>query len=96
MQKKVLPGVGLAIASLAPALFAAEVATPPQIVNAAGRSDPPFFPFCIDWHDAKKRCCHAVDQEAADLSRNDSVKDGSRAHAKTQSRQDGKASRVQL
>jgi sugar phosphate isomerase/epimerase len=57
MQKRVLLAVGLAITSLAAALFAAEVVTnvPPKNPSAAGQSGYPFFPFCIDWHDAKKR-----------------------------------------
>jgi len=57
MQKRVLLAVGLAITSLAAALFAAEPATnaPPKNPGAAGLRGYPFFPFCIDWHDAKKR-----------------------------------------
>jgi sugar phosphate isomerase/epimerase len=57
MQKTILLAVGLAASSLAAALFAAEVVTnaPSQNASAAGQGGYPFFPFCIDWHDAKKR-----------------------------------------
>jgi len=57
MRKRLLRAVGFATASLAAALFAAEGSThaPPQPARAEGLAGYPFFPFCIDWHDAKKR-----------------------------------------
>ncbi|HWW01965.1 MAG TPA: TIM barrel protein [Candidatus Acidoferrum sp.] len=57
MQKRLLLAVGLTTASLAARLFAVEVPTnaPPQPASAPGQGGYPFFPFCIDWHDAKKR-----------------------------------------
>jgi sugar phosphate isomerase/epimerase len=57
MHKRILLAVGLATASLAAGLFAVEVPTnaPPQPASAPGQGGYPFFPFCIDWHDAKKR-----------------------------------------
>lgn len=57
MQKRILLAVGLAISSLATALLAADVAATAshQSRSASALSQYPFFPFCIDWHDAKKR-----------------------------------------
>jgi sugar phosphate isomerase/epimerase len=57
MHKRILLAVGLATASLAARLIAVEVPTnaPPQPASAPGQGGYPFFPFCIDWHDAKKR-----------------------------------------
>jgi sugar phosphate isomerase/epimerase len=57
MHKRILLAVGLATASLAAPLVAVEVPTnaPPLLASAPGLGDYPFFPFCIDWHDAKKR-----------------------------------------
>jgi hypothetical protein len=45
------------LSSLAAVLLAGEVATnaAPQPASAASQGVYPFFPFCIDWHDAKKR-----------------------------------------
>jgi sugar phosphate isomerase/epimerase len=43
MCKRLIP-TALVLATLAPTL-----------ARAGGPSDVPFFPFCIDWHDAKKR-----------------------------------------
>jgi sugar phosphate isomerase/epimerase len=57
MHKRILVAVGLATASLAAPLLAVEVPAnpPPQPASAPGQGGYPFFPFCIDWHDAKKR-----------------------------------------
>ena len=57
MHKRILLAVGLATASLTAPLFAVEVPAnaPPQLANAPGQGGYPIFPFCIDWHDAKKR-----------------------------------------
>ena len=57
MPKRILLPVALAISSFAVALLAAQVpaSAPSRGVSAAGQDDYPFFPFCIDWHDAKKR-----------------------------------------
>jgi sugar phosphate isomerase/epimerase len=56
MRKRIL-SVALGISSLAAAMLAAEVpvSAPSRGASAAGHDDYPFFPFCIDWHDAKKR-----------------------------------------
>ena len=56
MRKRIL-SVALGISSLAAALLAAEVpvSAPSGGASASGHDDYPFFPFCIDWHDAKKR-----------------------------------------
>jgi sugar phosphate isomerase/epimerase len=57
MSKRILLAVALVILSLAVGLSAAEapVNAPSQGASSAGLTDYPFFPFCIDWHDAKKR-----------------------------------------
>jgi len=57
MHKKSLLMVGIVLASLTTALIGAEVAPQAQSQPAAtaGLAGYPFFPFCIDWHDAKKR-----------------------------------------
>ena len=57
MQKRILMAIALALSAPAASLSAAEVAAnaPPQSTSAAGLAGYPFFPFCIDWHDAKKR-----------------------------------------
>lgn len=57
MHKQSLLMVGIVLASLTTALIGAEVAPQAQSRPAAsaGLSSYPFFPFCIDWHDAKKR-----------------------------------------
>jgi sugar phosphate isomerase/epimerase len=57
MQRRILVAVGLAISSLAALLFAAEVPSnaTPQPASTAASDIYPLFPFCIDWHDSKKR-----------------------------------------
>lgn len=57
MQRPTLIAVALAVSLSAASLFGAEAATqaPPRSTNATTLADYPFFPFCIDWHDAKKR-----------------------------------------
>ncbi len=57
MHKRILLAVGLATASLAAPLFALEVPAdaPPHPASPPEQGGYPFFPFCIDWHDAKKR-----------------------------------------
>ncbi len=57
MNKKPLLALGLAAAALAAAPFVAAAAANArtQGIYAAGQDSYPFFPFCIDWHDAKKR-----------------------------------------
>lgn len=57
MLKRILQTISAVTAFLATTLLAADVTSnpPPQLVRPPGLADYPFFPFCIDWHDSKKR-----------------------------------------
>lgn len=57
MQRRILLAVILALSSFTAALLAADVSARAafQTPNTGNGTDYPFFPFCIDWHDAKKR-----------------------------------------
>lgn len=57
VRNELLLTLGFVICSLTAPLFGAEGAAdaPPQSPNAAVERNYPLFPFCIDWHDAKKR-----------------------------------------
>lgn len=57
MRKRILLGTSLALAVFTAALFAADApaTAPASSEGAATLRDYQFFPFCIDWHDAKKR-----------------------------------------
>jgi sugar phosphate isomerase/epimerase len=57
MHKRILLAIGLATASLIAPIFAAAVSTnaPASPPSVSVQRNYPFFPFCIDWHDSKKR-----------------------------------------
>ncbi len=56
MHKIFLLALGLVVTSLAPRVPAAETSSAStQAAGCVALVDYPFFPFCIDWHDSKKR-----------------------------------------